>query len=340
MNERIKTAIIGYGRSGQYLHAAALNGNEEFEVSAVADLSGANLKQAETDFSCTLYTDYERMLREQELDLVIIVTRNDQHCTMACDALKSGAHVLVTKPPGISREEVEKMYAAARAADRKVFPFLPARWGTDYRRIREIIESGEIGDVFMIRRAVYGFATRDDWQTLSECGGGIILNWGAHLIDPPMLLAGGKPKHLFGSCAQVLNPGDAEDIFYAIITMENGVYVHSEWSFAPKGLANWFVQGSKGCIIGNGTQLEIHSGEPAMPDDPTRFREMEGAAVMRTETVGEDIYGDPVEIYRVVSADLHGKDAYPVTKEDAIRLAAAMDGIKDSQLNNTLVRLP
>ncbi|MGC6424850.1 MAG: Gfo/Idh/MocA family protein [Lentimonas sp.] len=341
MQNKIKTAIIGYGRSGKFLHAAGLKGNTDaYEVVAVAGRTDKNLEQAKADFGCKTYKDYRVMLDEADLDLVIIVTRNAQHCEMACECLKAGAHVLVTKPLGINREEVETIYAVAKASSKKVFPFLPARWGTDYLRIKEIIDSGEIGEVFAIRRSVYGFATRDDWQTKTEFGGGIILNWAAHLIEPPMLLAGGKPKHLFGSCAQVLNGGDAEDIFYSIITMENGTRIHSEWSFAPKGLANWFVQGTKGCIIGNATELEIHSGEPTQPDDPTKFKDMEGSAKVRTEKVGDDIYGDPIDVYRDVAADLNGGDAYQVSQADAVRLIAAMEGIKQSQQNETLIQLP
>ncbi|MEM6884244.1 MAG: Gfo/Idh/MocA family oxidoreductase [Verrucomicrobiota bacterium] len=339
MPDSIKTAIIGYGRSAQFLHAAGLKGNDAFTVRAVATTSEANQTKAKQDFDCEVFADYQQMLKEQELDLVIIVTRNDQHCNMACDALQSGAHVLVTKPLGIHREEVAEIYATAKASGKRVFPFLPARWGTDYARIKEIIDSGEIGKVFAIRRSVYGFATRDDWQTKSEFGGGILLNWGAHLIDPPMLLAGGKPKHVFGSCSQVLNGGDAEDIFYSIITMDNGICVHSEWSFAPKGLANWFVQGTGGCIIGNDTELEIHSGEPTKPDDPTKFKDMEGAASHRTETVGDDIYGDPVAIYRAIAADLQGGTPYPVSDAEAIRLSTIMDNIKQSQNTDTLIPL-
>lgn len=342
MHNKIRTAIIGYGRSGQFLHGPGLKANgDAFEITAVANTGEANLKQAKKDFDCALYKDYKKMLAEQQLDLVIVVTRNDQHCVMACDVLRSGSNVLVTKPLGINRTEVESIYDTARETGKKVFPFLPARWGTDFRRIREIVESGEIGNVFAIHRSVYGFATRDDWQTHTEFGGGIVLNWGAHLIEPPMLIAGGKPKHLFGSCRQVLNPGDAEDIFYSVITMENGIRLHAQWSFAPEGLANWFVQGTGGCIIGNDRELEIHSGEPTMPDDPTKFRDMEGSlGNSRTETVGEHIYGDPVEIYRDVATDLLCGDAYPVTESEAVRLIAAMDGIKESSNNNTLVELP
>jgi predicted dehydrogenase len=342
MSHRIRTAIIGYGRSGRFLHAAGLKGNPAaFDVVAIASRSEASLDQARKDFGCAVYEDYKLLLCECEIDLVIIVTRNDQHCEMACEALAKGCHVLVTKPIGINTGEVNRIYDVADRFGKKVFPFLPARWGTDYRRIREIIGSGEIGKVFAIHRSVYGFATRDDWQTKTEFGGGIILNWGAHLIEPPMLLTDSQPKHLFGSCRQVLNPGDAEDIFYSIITMENGIRIHSEWSFAPKGLPNWFVQGAGGCIIANGSELEIITGTPTKPSDPTKFKDMEGAGFQtRHETVGEDLYGDPVEIYQDVASDLLGNRPYQVSPADAKRLIAILDGIKTSQNQQTLITFP
>ncbi|MFD2256909.1 Gfo/Idh/MocA family protein [Luteolibacter algae] len=342
MKSPIRTVIIGYGRSGRYLHASGLRGNANaFQIVAISSKSEASLRQASEDFHCPTFSNYQEMLREIRPELVIIVTRNDQHHAMACDALTAGCHILVTKPLGINQHEVADIYRAADAVGRKVFPFLPARWGTDFRRIQEIIHSGEIGKVFSIRRAVYGFATRSDWQTRTECGGGIILNWGAHLVEPPILLAGGEPRHLFGSCARVLNPGNAEDIFHCVITMENGIRIHSEWSFAPRGLANWFVQGTGGCIIGNSTTLDVITGQPSHPDDPTKVKDMEGSpSTCRTETVGEDLFGDPVAIYQDVAADLSGETPYSVSRRESIRLLALLDGIKTSHQYQKLITFP
>ncbi|MEO0793868.1 MAG: Gfo/Idh/MocA family oxidoreductase [Verrucomicrobiota bacterium] len=339
--DKIKTAIIGYGRTAQNLHAAGLRSNSEsFQVNAVAGVTPGNLEQAKADFNCETYTNYQAMLQEQDLDLAIVTTRNHQHCSMAIDALNSGAHVLVTKPIGINQIEVERIYDAAEKAGRKVFPYLPARWGSDFRRIQEIVNSGEIGKVFSIRRSVYGFATRDDWQTETQSGGGIILNWGAHLIDPPMQIAGGNPKQLYGSCRRLLNSGDAEDCFYSIIEMDNGIRVHAEWSFAPKGLANWFVQGTRGAIIVNGTQLEVHAGEPSKPSDPTCFKNMEGNGYnSREETLSDAIYGDPVEIYRSVAQDLFHRIPFPIVKNDVVQLTRAMDAIKVAQNSSQLIQL-
>ena len=340
--KKIRTAIIGYGRSGQFLHGAGIRANAAFEVVAISTVSPSSKERAEADFACPVYADYQQMFDEEDLDLVVIVTRNDMHCAMACDALKAGVNVLVTKPIGLNEAEVRKIIEAGNVHGKRIFPYLPSRWGSDLIRLQEIIESGEIGKVFCVRRATYGFATRDDWQTQRKFGGGIVLNWAPHLIDTPMLLAGGQPTSVFGLTDQVLNPGDAEDIYYSIIKMDNGVTVHSEWSFAPKGLPNWFVQGTSGCIIVHNQEIEIHSGVPIKPADPTKHKEMEGSGVtVRKETVGEHLYGDPVAIYAELAADLTGVNAegYRVTSDHALQLTRVLDAVRDSQSQQTIIKL-
>lgn len=339
-NHKVRAAIIGYGRSGRLLHAGGLRANPAFDVAAISSLDPASIEQAKADFPCPVFSDYRKMLAEIPLDLCVIVTRNDQHAAMACDCLAAGAHVLVTKPMGVDAAEIRSIIAAADAAGRTAFPFLPSRWGSDFRRIREIVQNGEIGEVFCIRRGEYGFATRDDWQTQSRFGGGILLNWGPHLVEPPILLAGGRPVAVHGSHGRLLNPGDAEDNFHAVIAMENGVRVHAEWSFSPRGLPNWYVQGTRGVIIAHGQKLEIISGTPQKPADPTDFKAMQGKpADCRTEEVGEHLFGDSKEVYADFARALTTGEPFGATANDALQIARILDAIRTSGNEQRVVTL-
>lgn len=338
--KNIRTAIIGYGRSGQLLHGTGLRAHDAFKVVAVCDRADVCLNQAKEDFDCEVFTDYKEMLESVELDLAIIITRSDQHGYMAIDCLNAGAHVMVTKPMGVDAEEVRRIKAAAEANKRTAYPFMPSRWGSDFRRVSEIVQSGRIGEVFCVRRSVFGFATRDDWQTMKEFGGGILLNWGPHLIDIPVTVGGGKPVAVYGNCSQLLNGGDAEDNYFAVITLDNGVRVHSEWSFAPKGIPNWFVQGTRGCIIINDRDLELFSGEPSKPGDPTNVKAMEGEGqIHETEELGEHIYGDSVEVYGDLAKALQGWAEFPVSIDDALKIAVMIDAIKESQQTESVIRI-
>lgn len=340
MPEKIRAAIIGYGRSGRLLHAAGLRCNAAFEVAAICSRSQSSLDQATADFGCPVFTDYRQMLRDVALDLVVIVTRNDQHREMACEALAAGTDILVTKPLATTAAEVGQIADAATASGRTVYPFLPCRWGSDAQRIREIVSAGTIGDVFQMRRSARGFATRDDWQTETRYGGGILLNWGPHLLDTPLYVAGQRATTVFGATSQVLNPGDAEDNFFAHLTLANQQRVLVEWTFIPTGLPDWIVQGTRGCIIVEGRQLKLITGEPAKPADPTNPTAMQGNATeYAEEELGEHVYGDSVEIYRDLARSIRGEAPFRASLYDALHLAEVIDAVKDSQRTQTIITL-
>ena len=108
----IRTAILGYGRSGGSMHAGAIEANDAFAMTAVCDIDPARRDVAAERFGCAVYDGYGRMLKEEELDLVVIVTRSDQHCEMTCDCLAAGVNVLVTKPWAVDERQACRMIAA------------------------------------------------------------------------------------------------------------------------------------------------------------------------------------------------------------------------------------
>ena len=148
---KIRTAILGYGRSGSSLHADPIEKNEAFEVAAACDIDPERQKQASERFGCAVYDDYHRMLKQEELDLVVIVTRSSQHCEMTCDCLDAGFNVLVTKPWAVNQDEALRMVEAGRCSGKLLLPWLPSRWGCDLRRLKTLLAEKPIGDIFLVR---------------------------------------------------------------------------------------------------------------------------------------------------------------------------------------------
>lgn len=340
--KRFRAAILGYGRNGSTMHADALDQSKDFEIVAVCDIDPDRRKQAADRHGCEVYSDYRAMLREVDLDLISIVTRSDQHCTMAVDCLGAGVATLVTKPWCVNEHEAVRMVEAAQLASRPMFCWLPARWGSDFRRLRQLLDDGAIGEVFLIRRAVQNFATRSDWQTRRKYGGGYLLNWGAHVIDPPVQLAGGleKVRSAFGRMLQRVNPGDAEDNLLTVLTMTDGTLVQAEFSTAVEPLPNWYLQGTGGTIVVRGSELTIFRQQMPRPDDPTKYQTMKASAAKVTrQTLKGPTYGDSNELYREVADALAGKGRYPVTDRDAVALPRLFDAIRTSAEADCVVPL-
>jgi predicted dehydrogenase len=337
----IRTAIIGYGRNGSTMHAGPVERSDSFEMTAVCDIDAARRQHASERFGCPVYQDYHQMLRTEELYLVCVVTRNDQHAAMACDCLKAGVNVLVTKPWAANVSEAEQMIAVARDTGSKLLPWLPARWGCELRRLKQLVDEGAIGDVFLVRRSVSSFGTRCDWQTESRHAGGYLLNWGAHIVDPPMVLVGGKARSVFAQMRQTINPGDVEDLFLAIVTLDTGTIVQSEYTVSAEQLPGWVVQGTGGTIVVQGKNLKLHKSTPSNPADPTQYTRMEAQADVVTEEILEGFqYGDEHEIYVEIAAALRGEGDIPVSLEDALEVSRVLEAIRVSDRENRVVALP
>ena len=338
--KKIKTAVLGYGRSGGSLHAGPIEKLEQFEMAAVCDIDPQKRTLASERFGCPVYENYQEMLEKERLDLVCVITRSDQHCKMACDCLNAGVNVLVTKPWAANSVEAERMIAAEKKSGKKLLPWLPARWGSDLRRLKELKNAKAIGNVFIIRRAVSTFSTRCDWQTEKRFAGGYLLNWGPHIVEPPVLLAGGKVKSVFGQLRQTINPGDTEDVFIAMITMDNGTIVHAEFTISLTDMPSWMLQGDRGTITVEGTKLTMITNVPPRPVESARMSKTVAQDSKTTvETLSADLYGDAYVIYREIAAALKGEGEFPVTPEDALELSRILDAIRTSNAENRVVSL-
>jgi len=337
---KIRTAILGYGRSGSSLHAGAIEKSDSFEMVAACDTDPKRRQEAASRFGASVHDDYHQMLAEEDLDLVSIVTRSDQHCEMTCDCLAAGVNVLVTKPWAVDEAEARRMVEAHEASGKRLLPWLPARWGCVLRRLQELVRDKAIGDAFLVRHVRTSFATRCDWQTERRYGGGYLLNWGPHVVDAPLQLFECPVVSVYGRMKQTINPGDTEDVFLAIMTLGDGTVVQAEYTVAIEDLPEWFIQGDRGTIVARGRQITVHKRVPVRPDDPTKFGTMKGSdGETREETVEGEVYGDPLEIYSEVAQSICGEREFAVSPSDALQLTRILDAIRVSSDENRVVSL-
>lgn len=233
------------------------------------------------------------------------------------------------------------MIGAAEAAGKLLLPWLPARWGSDLKRLRQlVIEERLIGEIFLVRRVEGSFSTRNDWQTEQHYGGGYLLNWGPHIVDPPLQLLGSPVKSVYGRLRQTINPGDVEDVFLGILTLASGAIVQVEYTIATEDLPAWFIQGTRGTIVVQGAHLKVNAKTPARPTDPTQFSAMKAAAdrILEEEMTGSR-QGDEHEVYVAIAAALNGQAKFPVTPESALELTRVMDAIRASNEVDRVIQL-
>lgn len=326
----LRAAIIGYGVSGELSHAYGLRANPEFTIAAVCDLSPQRREAAANELGCATFEDHRELLREMpDLDLACIVTRSDTHCAVACDFLRAGVNTLITKPWALNAAEAREIMAARERSGKAVFPWLPMYWSPDYTRIQQLLVENAVGRVFLIRRTITQFHKRHDWQTELRFGGGYLLNWGAHIVQPVLALAGSPLKRVYGQLQQVLNPGDGEDNFLAALEFENGVRGLAEFTQAIEGLPSFLVQGDRGMIHSDGKQITLLQKDPS------------GAGEARRTVLPIDgkPFGDEAHIYRDVARSLLDGCDFRATVQDAYYGSLVLDAIRESHQSRSIQSL-
>jgi scyllo-inositol 2-dehydrogenase (NADP+) len=254
----IYIGIAGLGRSGWNIHAHTLGGlPDHYKVVAVMDLDETRRAEAEARFGCRTFANFSDMAKEADVEAVVVATPNFLHKDHVVEVLRNGKHAICEKPFGQNSTEADEMIAAAAQAGKLVAPFQNRRYEPHFQKVKEIIESGILGEVHFIRLAWHGFKRRWDWQTLSEFGGGDLNNNGPHLLDHALQLFGGEDPELFIDLRNVLSSGDAED--HVKITLKApgcptvDVELMSACAFPQD---RWLVMGDAGGLRGSVNHLE------------------------------------------------------------------------------------
>lgn len=334
----IKTAIIGCGRTANELHGPVLEKHPEFEVKVICDVNQEALDKYSQRFpEARKVTDYHTLLNSNEFDFAIILTYSYMHTAMALDFIRAGKNVLITKPWAITVDEADSIITEAEKNNVIVMPFVPCHNGADVEKLKEVIAAGTIGKVFRVYRAQMTFGKRSDWQTLKAYAGGYLNNWGPHIVEQAMHLVGEPIKTVYAHKRQIINPGDADDMFCSTMTTESGVIVQVDHNIISDYLPNWVVQGDKGTIYVKGNEMEIHEISYPEADDPNVYRSVTETKKTHITLEGK-IFGDHYSIYSMIAETLKGKP-YVVSLDYARHLTEIMQSIHASADEGKLVIL-
>lgn len=270
-DQPVKVGILGLGRSGWAIHAAMIRTIPElFQVAAVYDLDTARMQQAAADLNCRAVASEAALFSDPEVELVIIASYNYMHATHACQALEAGKHVLCDKPFGLVVADADRMIALAAKMGKIIAPFQQRRYEEDFLKVKEVIDSGILGEIVHIRTCWQGFKRRWDWQTSRTYAGGALNNNGPHPLDHAMVLFGGENPDVWAQASRHLCSGDAEDHLKFILYGQGHPTVEVEltdvWAYPQD---RWVVAGTRGGLKGNPKSLEWKwvdfSGMPERP---------------------------------------------------------------------------
>jgi len=265
MGDVIRVGIAGLGRSGWGIHARLLEPLDDmYRVVAVTDRIAARRQEAVDRFGCRAYDDLASMLRDPEVEMVVNALPSHLHPSGSVEALQAGKHVVCEKPMAARVADADRMIEAAEKAGRVLAVFQNRRYAPDFQKVQQVIASGKLGRIVMIRLAWQGFGRRWDWQTLQKYDGGSLNNTGPHMLDWALQLFGpGKPQ-VFCHLERTLTCGDAEDHVKLIFQGPNAPMLDLEITSAcAYSQEPWLVMGTQGTLTGTTRELRWKYLDPA-----------------------------------------------------------------------------
>jgi len=229
----LKTVVSGLGRIGWQFHLPSISGHDGFQLAAVCDPLEERLEEAQKDFSVkSVYKDFHQMISEETPDLVVIASPTHFHEEQAIHAMEEGCDVFLDKPMAPDLATADRIIEAKKRTGQKLMMYQPYRARGEMLVLRDIMDSGILGNVFMIKVRNHNFVFRNDWQAFRKYGGGMLNNFGAHAIDEALCLGGGAAKRVSGHMYKVASAGDADDVVKILIETESGITLDIEINMA------------------------------------------------------------------------------------------------------------
>lgn len=240
--------IVGFGGMGSY-HAGLIKETNSLIVVGTYDVLEARRTDS-NNAGYAAYNSFEEVLADPSVEIVLIATPNDVHKDIAVRALRAGKHVICEKPVASSKEEFQEMLDAAEESGRVMMVHQNRRWDEDFLMIKEMYDRETIGSLFQIESRVHGAnGIPGDWRHVKEQGGGMLLDWGVHLLDQLLFMIDSRITSVSSSLSFILG-NDVDDGFEAVLQFENGIKAMVEvgtTNFIT--LPRWYVKGVEGTAI-------------------------------------------------------------------------------------------
>lgn len=217
-------AVLGLGRVGP-AHARAVSQTPGVELKLVADVDDSRVRQVLADLphvaGCSAY---QAALTRDDIHVVVICLPHRLHEEAAIAAARAGKHILIEKPLADSVAGCDRIIEAADRAGVVLMPAHTMHYHAVVRGTKEIIDSGEVGDLFMALDLWHQpFIAGPAWTLNRAMGGGMGLLRGVHLIDRLLWIIGSDIRSVSAMVGHPINPdGRADDTGMAFLRWRSG----------------------------------------------------------------------------------------------------------------------
>lgn len=256
-NGKLQIGIVGCGGIANQKHMPALSKlSDKCEMVAFCDIIPERAEKAAKEYGtedAKVYTDYNEMYKDENIDVVHVLTPNVIHCPATVAAFEAGKHVMCEKPMAHSTEDAQKMIDAWKKSGKKFTIGYQNRFRPEVQSLHKACEAGELGEIYFAKAHAIRRRAVPTWGVFPNKalqGGGPLIDIGTHALDMTLWMMNNyKPVSVSGSVfyklghlpqateGNIFGPWDpetyeVEDSAFGLIKMENGATIYLEASWA------------------------------------------------------------------------------------------------------------
>lgn len=254
----INIGIVGHGFMG-HEHEAMLTNMEGYHVAAISDIREEQLLDVREGIK--RYSSNEALFHDKDVDVVIIAANNNQHLDLVKQAAQAGKDIICEKPVAMNTEELDEMISVVRECGVKFTVHHQRRYDPDFQTMKNVYEKQLLGNVYMMKSSLYGFnGNMHDWHVYISEGGGMLFDWGVHLIDQMLfMMPEAKVTSVYADVRNIIN-FEVDDYFKILLKFDNGVtgeielgtYFLSDKTDQKWFERHWIMGGNKGTAYVDG----------------------------------------------------------------------------------------
>lgn len=345
-NNKVRIAIIGYGGMGSW-HCEMIQKIDKLELAGIYDISPEK-QQAARKQQIFVYDSLEELLKDTSVSIVTVAIPNHLHKPICIQAMEAGKNVVCEKPVALNHQELQDMIDSAKENHVLFTVHQNRRWDPDYRIMKQIYDENTLGKIFRIESRVHGSrGIPGDWRNQPEYGGGMVLDWGVHLLDQIMQMIHKKVVSIYAELSYVTNE-KCDDGFTVTIKFEDDLSVMVEVGTNNFiNLPRWYMLGENGSAIIHDWDL---SGKVVMVSDWEKIDAVPivaGAGLTKTMAprTSETIHDYPLpsvscnlkEFYLNICQAIHGETDQLIKHEELMRVMVLMEALFESAKENIVI---
>ena len=332
----LKVGIIGCGKIAQVRHLPEYAANPHVELVGYYDKNESRAAEMAEKYGGTAYSTYFELLKNPEIDAVSVCVENRNHAEIATAALYAGKHVLCEKPMAVTLAECESMVAAAERNNKKLMIGHNMRFDPVYRKAKELLDCGIIGDVITFR-TVLGNAGPEGWSMdgtwffdKNKAAMGALSDMGIHKLDVLQYLTG---QTVIETTAKVVTLNKRDESGHLIAVDDNALCILRMSGGAVGTLAaSWTIYGHEcqsTCLYGTKGIMLIYN----TPGIPLEIRDLSHTSTCYHFDTVPTSSG---VIDEFVDALIHDREPEVSGREALTTMRTIFASIKSSDLGKTM----